>query len=115
MAEQRDTRSTQTLLLDIWQRLARVEAQNDQIKEGQIESMVSRRLIHEKLESFVTVADTVKRMEPLVMDHEKSLQRGIGGGQVVGAVAKAVYAIIGAALATAGWLANAFLGGQIRH
>jgi hypothetical protein len=100
---------SQSLLLDIYNRLATVEAQNNHIMAAQGRADDSRREIHEKLNQFALVSQTVQRIEPIVLRLEAMRQQAVGASALGEILAKAIYGIIGAAIAVAGWLAHALM------
>lgn len=92
-------RSLPTLVLDLSDRVTRVETQNDWILQGQRDAQESRREIHHKLDAFNRIADTVARIEPLVIAHEALRLRGAGAHDLGKWLARALWAVIGSAIA----------------
>lgn len=76
-------RSSNSLLLDIIERLAVVEQQLVQVTRSQNDADDSRRSIHSRLNSLSKISDTVERLEPVVIDLDKIRQRAIGGQFVI--------------------------------
>lgn len=89
-----ENQPSHTLLLDIYDRLAIVEAQNAQITRSQIEAVDSRREINKKLEKLAPIAAAVEEMKPIVKELEGLRQRAIGAS-IVG---KLFWVLIGSLL-----------------
>jgi hypothetical protein len=103
-----DTRTDNTLLLDIWQRLSRIEAQTDLIIKAQGEAVESRKGIYERLEKFGMIAETVKRLEPIVSELDRIRERAIGMKLVV----KILWGFLGMLAAFAGFMGHWLLYGS---
>lgn len=101
-----------TLLMDIYQRLAIVETQNSQIMAAQGRAEDSRQSLHDKVNRFSIVAQTVERLEPIVVRMEQKWAAIEGASRLGSAIAKMIWAAVGAITIIAGWFAHAFLGGQ---
>lgn len=97
-------RSSNTLLLDIIERLAIVEQQLIQVTRSQNGADDSRRAIHDRLNSLSRIADTVERLEPVVIDLDHLRQRAIGGQFV----ARLLWTGIGSVLVVIGALIDRF-------
>jgi hypothetical protein len=94
-------RSTNTLLLDIIERLAIVEQQIIQVLHSQTDADDSRKAIHARLNTLSGFADTVKRLEPVVMELEQMRQRAIGVqfiGRVFWVLAGTILTALGAVI-----------------
>jgi hypothetical protein len=88
-----------TLLLDIKEALGIVQAQNASITSEQNEARASRRLMHAKQDELGAeirdVSVVVKRIEPLVTDHEKLRQQLTGGATVIVSLGAVVMIVVG--------------------
>jgi hypothetical protein len=105
-----EERSGHSLLIDIWSRLAVVETQNNHIMAAQGRAEDSRREMHGKLDSFNRVADTVERLEPIVMHLDQLRLRAAGARSVGDWLARAMWAVIGSSIAAAVELMHYFTG-----
>jgi hypothetical protein len=101
-------KSNNTLLLDIYQRLSIVEVQNEHILKSQDDAAESRRSIHGKLEDFIRIADTVKRLEPVVVELDRIRERAIG----FGIAAKMFQVFLGAIATGAGFFLHYLIYGN---
>lgn len=111
MAEKSDNTA---LILELMNQVAVTAAQNAQIIQSQGRAEEFRKTMYEEMRKFSMVTATVERIEPVVLRLEQIRLESIGAGKLATALTRAVYAIIGAAIATVGWLASTFLGG-VRH
>lgn len=101
-------RPDSTLLLDIWERLVRVETQNDLIIKTQGEAVESRKAIYQKLEDFGLIAATVRRLEPIVAELDRLRERAVG----MKMLSKALWAFLGLIAAFAGFIGHWLLWGK---
>lgn len=103
MHEEPDPRPSQSILLDLWARMAVVEAQNSEILRSQGEAAASRKAIHDQLDELKLVAAAVKRLEPVVVQLEALRQQAIG----FSFLGKLFWAIAGALATGIGmWISN---------
>jgi hypothetical protein len=94
-------RSVPTLLLDIIERLGIAETHYMQIIRAQERAEDSRKEIHEKLDGFGRVADTVARLEPIVLHLDQLRLRAAGARNLGDWLARAVWAVIGSGITAA--------------
>lgn len=96
-----EQKSGHTLLVDIWSEVAVLRTNVNHILDAQGRADASRGEIHQKLDGFNRVADTVARMEPIVTTLNELRLRQAGARSFGYWLGRATWAVIGSAIALA--------------